>query len=187
MRRLNRNRLVALAAVIGVSALAFAGCTQDQGNGQEQANKIKQENYDALIAKQLPHKMAYSPSINTINAWIDDWGKEPGKLAYVYLRNMNGDVIGYYIFNGPPITNCAALTPTYKLIKSDNGNISVPAPGMDGVYYSGGQCGLYYGIDAVSKTTIAFTVDAAQSMTYFGQPLPVDAPPLGVATLEKVK
>ena len=66
MRRLNRNRLVALAAVIGVSALAFAGCTQDQGNGQEQANKIKQENYDALIAKQLPHKMAYSPSINTI-------------------------------------------------------------------------------------------------------------------------
>jgi hypothetical protein len=63
----------------------------------------------------------------------------------------------------------------------------LPAPGMDGVYYSGGQCGLYYGIDAVTKTTIAFTVDAAQSMTYFGQPLPIDAPPLGVATLEKVK
>lgn len=188
LNRKSRRRLTTILAAVAVGATAFifAGCPGDE-NGQTASTKVQQSNYDMLVKKQPPHTMKYSPSRETINDWIDEWGQEPGKLAYVYIRNGAGDVIGYYVFVGPPLTNCAALTPTYKIYTSSNGNVMTPAPGMDGVHYSGGQCELYYGTDAVTKTTIAFTVGNAQSMTYFGQPLPIDAPPLGVATIDKVK
>jgi hypothetical protein len=135
--------------------------------------------------------MNYSPSRDTINFWIDTWGKNPNKLSYVYMMDSQGDLVGYYIFKGLPVSYCAALTPTYQRFNvggSDGADAVVPAPGVDAVYYSGGQCAAYYGKDAVSGTYIEYTAGMGLSPLIYDQPLPrQDVKPLGFATTDKVK
>ena len=130
--------------------------------------------------------MGYSPSRDTINFWIDTWGKTPGKLSYVYLLASNGQMIGYYVFRGLPVSYCAALTPTYDLVRRESTIVSVPAAGVDGVYYSGGQCSAYYGRDASTNSYLEYTVGQGISALIYERPLPrQDVEPLGFTTIKQ--
>ena len=67
------------------------------------------------------------------------------------------------------------------------GETYVPAPGID-TAYGGGDCSNFYGIDAVTKLPIGFSVGMGQNMQYFPQPnLRYKAEPLGEATFESAK
>jgi hypothetical protein len=167
------HRLTSFAApvVAVLAAVALvAGCSSES-KATKGETKIQQDSYSRLTAHQPAHGMTYSPTRTTINAWVDTWGK-PGALAYVYLQNANGDIIGYYILKGPPVTSCAALTPVEHVNHNSDGNVVLKNPSVDGVYYSGGQCNEYYGIDASTGSLIDYTVGLGINVLLYSQPLP---------------
>jgi hypothetical protein len=161
--------LIMLALVAAVATLA--ACTSSGNKGQKAESRTQQSNYDKLVAQYPAHTMNYSPTRKTINFWIDTWSK-PGQLAYVYLMNSNGDFTGYFVFQGPPVSMCTALTPTYQIkTKGDSGQVVVPAPSIDGAYYSGGECNTYYGKDAQTGAYVEFTIGQSSNMLLYNQPL----------------
>lgn len=186
------KKLLGTSALVVVLALTLTACNKKSTSTNATANesKIQQHGYTQLATAQPAHSMDYSPTRDTINGWIDTWGKR-GQLAFVYIRNDAGAPIGYYVLQGPPVTYCAALTPNYKLINPSNNDsngpdIPVPAPSIDGVYYSGGQCSEYIGKDATTDNIFDFTVGLGQSFISTTQPLYLSDPtikPLGITAV----
>lgn len=172
MHRLTRTAALSAAAVL---ALTLTAC-EDGGEGQAAETKTQQTNYNRLVKDQPAHTMAYSSTRATVNGWIDTWGQE-GKLSYVYLQNAEGKITGYYVLKGLPVSYCVSLTPNYTFVGTpDDGasdkNQQVPAPSIDGVYYSGGQCNTYYGFDATSGAYVEYTVGLGINVLLYDQPLP---------------
>ncbi|MFW6723843.1 hypothetical protein ACHZ98_27545 [Streptomyces sp. MAR4 CNY-716] len=185
MRRLTR----ALTALAATAALAFTAvaCTDDSSQAQE--SRTKQSGYDRMVQRQPANAMTYSPTRETINKWVDNWEK-PGKLSYVYLQNANGEY-GYFVLEGLPVSYCAMLTPPEDVDTSSTGMVTKTAPGMDGVYYSGGQCSAYYGFDATTGAYLEFTIGSNQSFFLYDKPMALpefrDATPLGETRIEDGK
>lgn len=180
MPRMSRTAKIAAAstaAIVGLGVLVACG---PGASATQKESKVQGDNYSRLVAAEPAHTMATSPSRATINFWIDTWGKDPNKLAYVYLQASNGQLIGYYVFKGLPVSYCAALTPTYKIYNGDKGDVLTPAPSIDGVYYSGGQCAAYYGRDASTNAYIEYTIGTGISALIYDRPLPsAKVAPLG--------
>lgn len=185
MRYLNVTARAAVGIIVLlVLAVGLTACTSENDTAKKERG-IRANGYAKLAAQQPAHTMDYSPSRDSINFWIDTWGK-PGKLSYVYLLASNGQMIGYYVFKGLPVSYCAALTPTYDIYRSDQGNLALPAPGVDGVYYSGGQCSAYYGKDATTGSYLEYTVGQGISALVYERPLPrQDVEPLGFTTIKR--
>lgn len=175
-----------IAALIAAAALVLVGCN-DQPEAQEKERGRQQSNYEKLVDGQAAKTMKYSPTRETINFWIDTWN-EPNKLAYVYLQAANGELLGYYVLEGLPVSYCASLTPNYRIEWDAEGNVVVPAPAMDGVYYSGGQCNAYYGKDATTGSYVEYTAGLGINVLLFEEPLQrQDVEPLGPTTVEEVE
>lgn len=172
-------------ALVLAPFLMAAQC--DEPEAQQSESKTQQSSYERLVAGQPSVSMNYSPTRATIQQWIKKWSV-PNKLSYVYLQASNGQLVGYYIFKGLPVSYCASLTPTYRVDRSSNGNLMLPAPSVDGVYYSGGQCQAYYGIDATTGSYIEYTVGTGISALVYERPLPrQDVKPLGFTEIKDVK
>lgn len=182
-----RRRLTFVVAAV-VLALTLAACGGSGGSGQQSEIKTQQSNYDRLVAQEPAHTMSVSATRKTINFWIDTWGHDPDKLSYVYMQAANGQLTGYYIFKGLPVNYCVSLTPPYHIIYDGNGNLVVPAPSIDGVYYSGGGCQTFYGRDATTNAYIEYTVGAGQNVLIYDRPLARQSvQPLGFSTVKSVK
>jgi len=182
MRPVKKTLTLVATAIL---ALGLAAC--DGEDSSTSAERTRQgESYDHLVANQPAKSMTYSPTRETINFWIDTWN-EPGKLSYVYLQGANGDLLGYYILEGLPVSYCAMLTPNYKIHVGANNSLAVPAPGMDGAYYSGDQCNAYYGKDATTGAYVEYTAGLGINVLLYDAPLPrQDVQPLGPTTVEDV-
>ncbi|GAA3742456.1 hypothetical protein HDA32_003282 [Spinactinospora alkalitolerans] len=182
MRRLTKQVFTAAALVIAV--LGLAAC---EASSREEESDRQQSGYDQLVAGQPAESMDYSPTRETINFWIETWS-EPNKLSYVYLQNADGEMIGYYVLKGLPVSYCAMLTPNYEILDPTQGGVSVPAPGMDGAYYSGQQCDSYYGQDATTGAYIEYTAGMGINVLLYDKPLPrQDAQPLGPTSVGDVE
>lgn len=190
MHRVTKRAItLALIAICSVVLLTAESCSDSSDGGKATSNErqTQQNNYARLVTQQPAHTMSYSPTRQTINGWIDTWGK-PGKLAYVYLQAGNGQLIGYYILKGLPVSYCASQTPTYTFVNAHDNWWDENAPGIDGVYYSGGQCDTYYGFDASNNAYIEYTVGGSQNVLIYDRPLPKkQVEPLAFATVENVK
>lgn len=182
-------RKITAGVAVAAIGLGLAACGGGQPAAQKRESAIQQSSYDRLSKQQPAQTMNYSPTRASINFWIKTWD-EPGKLAYVYLQAANGQLLGYYVFEGLPVSYCAGLTPSYRTIdQGDQGaDLVVPAPSVDGVYYSGGQCNAYYGKDATSGTYIEYTAGQGISALVYSEPLPrADVQPLGFTTIKDGK
>lgn len=185
-------RRLALGALVAISAFGLVACAggSSKPSAQSQESHTQQSGYAGLVAGQPAHSMSYSPTRDTINGWIDTWGQR-GQLAFVYLLNSSGEKVGYFVFQGPPVTYCAALTPNYKFVNPSNhdangSDLTVPAPAIDGVYYSGGQCTEYIGKDATTGQILDFTAGNGLNFVDSTQPLYLNGPaipPLGPTTV----
>lgn len=196
--RIERVKNVVIAGLTGALGLvALVACDETEPKtAQEQEEQRRQQTYEQLIADQPAVVPEYSNDRENINFWVETWGMEPGKLAYVYLLTADGDFIGYYILDGLPTTKCKNATPTYDTIKGTSGGYSqtlvVPAPGLSGTYGTGsGDCTTFYGKDASTGAYIEWTVTELTMLT-FDQPLPlpegVEPPiPFGFTDLEDVQ
>lgn len=185
------RKVIAIAAV---AALGF-GLTacEDTETGAQHEQQARLGAYERLVKNQPADTMDYSNTRETIRKWVDRWD-EKGKLSYVYLQNANGDLLGYYILKGLPVSYCASLTPNYDLIDVDHDgdrapDFQVPAPGVDGVYYGGsGSCNTYYGFDATTDNYIEYTAGLGINVLLYDQPLPrQDVAPLGPSSVKDVR
>jgi len=185
MRRLMLIPIILILA-FGASACELGNTSEDSG-AQKSESKARQSSYEQLVSAQPAKTMKYSPSRETINFWIDTWGTE-GKLSFVYLMAGNGQIVGYYVLKGLPVSYCAALTPNYDKVDldlgADRGEAIVSAPGVDGVYYSGGQCNQYFGIDATTGAYVEWSIGGSLNYLLFSEPIPVEAEPLGFTTID---
>lgn len=182
---------LALTAVVGLGFLS--ACSEDTSGpkGQEAENKSRQSNYEQLVKKQPAKSMGFSPTRATKNFWIETWD-EPGKLSYVYLQGSTGDLLGYYVLEGLPVSYCTSLIPPYQKIRGDlgqyGGDLIVPGPSVDGSFSSGANCDTYYGKDASSGSYIEYTAGLGINVLLYDQPLArQDVQPLGQTTIEEAK
>lgn len=190
MRRIGRKTKLVLGVLVVVLITAASSCEDGKpASSQSRESDRQQDGYDSLVSGQPAETMGYSPTRETINFWINTWD-EPGKLSFVYLQGANGEMLGYYILEGLPVSYCAMLTPSYEIVRRGDGNgamIAVPAPGMDGAYYSGGQCNTYYGRDATTGAYVEYTAGLGINVLLFDEPLPrQDVEPLGPSSVDDV-
>lgn len=193
MHHLTKRVIFIIAAVVLV--LGLAACSDDDGGGSDRHDASSEaENrthgVERQIANQPAHNMDFSPSRETINFWIDTWD-EPGKLSFIYIESGTGT--GYYVLEGLPVSYCAGITRPYDFENRDAGesnvraDVLVPAPGVDGVYYSGGACDVYYGKDASTGAYVEFSIGADQNYRLFTEPVnDPNAEPLGPTSVDEV-
>lgn len=188
---MRKRFLTITSALIATVLLSAFACGNDSSAQQDESHR-QQSNYEFIVANQPALEARYSHTRETINFWTQTWGTEPGQLAYVYLTASNGQMIGYIIFEGPPVSYCASITPPYRWedIPNDGGNTetTVPAPAMDAAYYSGGQCSVYYGKEAVTGSYREFSIGNGINYLLSDQPLPrQDVEPIFVTSVEDVQ
>jgi hypothetical protein len=159
--RLKTSILVFAALTAGA---LMAACSETNDETARSESKKQTENYAQVVNDQPARGMSHSPTRDALNRWAETW-EESGKLAYIYLFDAQGDLLGYYIFDGLPVSYCASLTPTEKIVDTEeelNEGASVDAavttaPAIDGVYYSAANCQQMFGFDAVSGAYLEFT------------------------------
>lgn len=179
-----RFRTLILVAIVFVTALTVSACDDKATEKEKQA---QENNYQGLQAKQPARGMDYSPTREGLNYWMQTW-EEPGKLSYVYLLAANGQELGYYVFEGLPVSYCASLTPTTKKFYDDGDSYAGTAPSMDGVYYSGNQCSQYFGKDALTGSYMEFSIGSGINFLVYEQPLAdLDTRPLGPTTIKEAQ
>lgn len=184
MRKLLRS--IVAVVVAAVVAVTLSGCGEDIRTAQSSEDNSRQTTYERLVANQPAGTMNYSPTRATKNFWIETWD-EPGKLAYVYMQNANGDLLGYYVFEGLPVSYCVSLIPPYQIYDGYDNDIAVPAPSVDGTYASSANCSTYYGKDATTGQYMEYTVGFGINILTYEMPLPrQDVQPLGWTTLDQV-
>lgn len=184
-----RHKLKVAAAGAALAMLALAGCSPDEPTGDE---KSRNEAYKTVQEKQPAKTLDYSPTRETINYWVETWN-EPGKLSYVYLQNTGGDVIGYYVLKGLPVSYCAQISPPDRMDAQydgdSTGTVVRKAPANDGAYYGDGNCNTFYGQDATSGSYIEYTAGMGINVLLFDAPMPnqSDAKPLGPTSVKDVE
>lgn len=192
MRKLTPLTILALVAL----ASCATGNPKNKDNEATKANKQEQatrnDSYVDLITAQPSHTMTYSPTRETMNAWVDTWNQR-GQLSFVYLLNSLGEKIGYFVFVGPPVSYCVSLAPDWQPYDYPGDSNPyydeiVPAPDVDGGYYSGCSMNQFYGVDATTGAVIDFSAGGTLNYLSSTQPLDLNVPPLGfteIADLDK--
>ncbi len=179
-----------IIAVTVILSLIIVGCEHDVNTADRKERKTQGTNYTSLQDKQPAQTMDFSPTREGINKWMETW-EEPGKLSYVYLIASNGQKVGYYVFEGLPISYCASLTPPDRRDEDkhySDQDLVMQAPSMDGVYYSGSQCNQYFGFDATTGSYIEFSIGSGINFFVTEQPLPIDdVQPLAYTTIEEAE
>lgn len=176
MRRLARRTvLIGLAALIAVSAMVV-GCG---GDGKQSTAAREREVQQTTLEKALdtvpPHEPTYFQSRLTINRYMAKIDV-PQKEWYCYLVSGMGTIFGYFIFDAYPLSIGVGMTNPQQA-KSHQGNpYTMPAPGIDGVYWAGADPAVTYSFDALTDAMMQWNVDYIMS----DQPLDIDVPLLQV-------
>lgn len=182
--RVLKSRIGWIAGVFGAALLLTGSSCSGPPTAADRDAATKMGAYERLQRNQPALEMEYSPARNTINKWTEQWGV-PGKLSYVYLLSAGtGAPIGYYVFEGLPVSYCTTQTPPYQLEGSSSGSlVSVPSPGVDGTYGSSFGCNQFFGVEAQTGAILEFGGDGIAYLLS-ESPLQLQAPPLATATVE---
>lgn len=163
-------RKLLMLGIMFLVGIILVGCEAEETSTSKE-REVRKGTYDYLVEKEPAEHMTNSKTRETINFWIETWNN-PEQLAYVYLQNAEGKMIGYYALDGPPVSMCASLTPNYDTYHSSNGGYTIaPAPSIDGVYRSAEDCSRYYGKDATTGSYVEFTVGMGIKMLLYTEPL----------------
>jgi len=188
------HRMKTLAAAMVAATALLLGVTgcEDSNKSADRERATVDQTFDKLQASQPAHSLDYSPTRATKNFWIDTWGKQPGKLAYVYLQSATGQMLGYYVLEGLPVSYCTSLVPNFDVEAfSGGGGVVKPRQSMDGTWTTGnGGCNTYYGKDATTGAYIEYTAGLGINILLFDAALPPQktsgAQPLGPTRAEDI-
>ena len=200
MHRTRRVTVAALAAIgLGV-ALGASDCEGEQPSAQEQLSEQQQDALEALIDAFPVSDPDWSNDRRNIDRWVDKWATAEvaeGKLSYVLLMDMEGDLVGYYILDGLPTAKCRMSTPPYDFIENTGDGDSIPdwqveAPSLSGTWGGSGECNVYFGFDALTGTYLEWMSGGGINQLVYeewnGLPEGVEPPmALGDSTFEDVE
>jgi hypothetical protein len=189
-----KRRLIPAVAILAALLFGAESCdgSSAPSGGQANEDKARTEGYNGLTKTQPAHRMNYSPTREIKNFWVDTWGHK-GKVAYIYLRDSQSNVFGYYVTQGLPVSYCTSLVPPVQKYKVDmgeyGGEVLGPGPSVDGTFASASNCSEYYAKDAVTGAYIEYSVGLGINQQISDQPLPQygDAQPLGPGTIAQAK
>lgn len=168
MRSLLGKTIILTALAVLLSLLV--ACDEDNASKKKEMD-VQKDNYERLTGMEPAKEVTNPKTRETINFFTETWN-EKEQLAYVYLQNSEGKMIGYYVLDGPPVSMCTSITPNYDTkYSSNNGYTVIPAPGIDGVYRSAEDCSRYYGKDATNGAYVEFTVGMGINMLLYTEPL----------------
>ena len=101
--------------------------------------------------------------------------------TYVYILADTGQIVGYYVAKTFPISICAFLSSTEDVRTSNNGNLILTAPSLDGIYYGGaGSSSACNGWFFFDQATDALIEIIGVNIFVSDQPLQVDVEPFKV-------
>jgi hypothetical protein len=193
MRSLTKK--ISIAAIAVAAAVGLGACEASEPDATSRENTSRMGTYEKLQESQPALTMDYSPTRATKNFWIETWD-EPGKLAFVYLLGSEGNVIGYYIFEGLPVSYCTSLVPPVREYRVDGDGSTTqgvlgPAPSVDGTFSSASNCDTYYGKDATTGTYLEYKAGFGINPLVMEEPMPLQEGdrdrPFGPSTIDEVR
>lgn len=161
-----RKLLIGLLAATSIFLVACEEIT----DSEQSERSVQKSNYEKLVEMEPAKEVTNPKTRETVNFFTETWNEE-GQLAYVYLQNSEGKMIGYYVLDGPPVSMCTALTPTQEVRGYSESKVVVDSPGIDGVFRSDEDCSRYYGKDAETGSYVEFTVGMGINMLLYTEPL----------------
>lgn len=132
--------------------LMSSGC---ENNSTQKQGEVEQESVmrRAIQAEPVPQVNNFLTRKSVVK-WVDRMDT-PNKLFYIYVLADNGAKIGYFVAQYRPVSTATFLTPTKRLEMSSSGNVTLPAPSLDGTYYgTGGASDQYFFFDAETDAFI---------------------------------
>jgi hypothetical protein len=169
-----------VGAALASTILFGAGSCDTKPSAADNAREARSKSVEQIRKEQPVHAMRYSPTLDTVNGWVDTWGRK-GQVSYVYMQRQDGTFAGYYVLKGLPVNYCVGGSPPYDYsdIKGDGSpdEVQVPAPGLDGAYYGGCDSSRYYGFDAGTGQYIEYTDGMVLTAVLSNQPLPLSKQP----------
>lgn len=180
-----RIRVALVVGLLSLFAVIAMGSDDCGGGGKQDAQR---ENSVAARASTFDRAEKAAPMPQSVNFPLRKALVEMTKRQdmidhpwYVYILGDNGNQIGYYVAKTTPINACDFLGSTEDVYNSDNGNLVLTAPSLDGVFYGGGGassgCDAWFFFDVSSDALITirgvkfYVADA---------PLRLDAAPIKV-------
>lgn len=177
------RKLLSLA-LCAFLALSVVGCkpAKSEPSSSERGAR-EQESVMKMAQNKVPvPRVTNFLTREAVAKWVKRMDA-PQKLFYVYILADTGNVIGYYVAQTRPVTECALMTPPQRREKADlgqyTGHMAMPSPALDGVYYTGGcNNGEAFFFDAETDAFIGIS-----GLKYFvaDQPLNIDADPINVS------
>lgn len=169
------KRLITLLIPFGL-IMSLAGCPGPDSTAKGVATQ--ETNMERAIAEVPVPEITQFTTRETVARWIET-ANNPDQTHYVYVMLPGVGYMGYYVADSAPVNICTAMTPTQRPYSPNNSSWGlVSAPALDGVYYGGGSCGLWYFFDAETGAKI----EVGGQMAFFttNMPLAVDVPELRV-------
>lgn len=166
--------LVLLMASLALFVFMAASCSQG-GETIERDKKAQDEVLSRAQDAEPPYQIQNFLSRQAINEWLRRMDT-PNKLWYIYLRAESGAFIGYHICKTVPLSYGVSITNPARI--ADIGgepDLVMPAPGLDGVFYTGVDPTLYFCFDSETDALILF---ALGNSTIYDKPLDADVPRL---------
>lgn len=169
--------------LIGIIVGAFIlipAVSMSFGSGSTQDND--EEIQENVLNRAQTAEPVYQPqnflSRKAINKWTERLDT-PNKLWYVYLLTESGAFIGYHVCNTVPLSYGVSITSPVREydVYGSGANPIGPAPGADGVFYSGTSADTHYCFDTETDALITFNTD----FLYYDKPVNVSAPKLHIS------
>ena len=158
-------------------ATLLAGCIEEDSTTQ---GAIAQEDVMSRALADVPvPTVTQFTTRETVARWVET-ANNPDQTHYVYAMLPGVGYIGYYVADSAPVNICVSLTPPQRFYRAANtGERQLgAAPALDGVYYGGAGCEMWYFFDA----TTGAKIEMGGQMAFFttNLPLDIDVPRLSI-------
>lgn len=162
-----------IVLVIAILMLALTACSNEPDH--KEADRDTQEQVHSKLQDAVPvPEIDGAAAREAVAKHLERW-QDSSVVSYVTVLAQAGQPIGYYVAQGKVASTCQMLTSPDTRVPSTNGNVVMSAPALDGTYYTGGECGVFF----FTADTDAY-VELGPRIGYIAsdQPLPFDIPEL---------
>lgn len=169
--------------VVILASFFMIGCKVEEDTSRKGIAAQEKTMQSAFDAIPIPNVSNF-PTRETIKRYMEHDNK-PDQTHYVYVMLPGVGYVGYYVSDSAPVNICTSMTPTQREyhVAGQGPNPLGPAPGLDGVYYSGSSCDKWYFFDASTGAKIEIGGDMAFFVS--SQPLALDVPQLTIRAKTK--
>lgn len=166
-----RNILLVFTVVISAGFLTACDANQTTSQKQEKTRTAVLDRADAAVPTPVINNFIARKTVAEFMKRMD----QPNKLFYVYIVADPGNIIGYYVSRGKPVSSCLNMTPPDKVqrVRHERTAVVRTAPNLNGLYNAGsGACNSTYFFDAETDALVEIS---GLNLFTTDQPLDIEA------------